>query len=423
MRIWRSRRLAAVSTGRYGRNPRGGPRAMCRRTRLCACCCLFTIAALIGTACQRGSDYVATTGSPERSSRNNAVSSAHQSDRVGDEEQTPLCSEIDLPIGEESQQADGYFQTLEDPASVGESHRKLAAVYLPPGTSRPDALTIIQSGGSSSPSVHTVPLGPSVELHPSLLTSSRVGDIVISPDRWFVPVTVTTFMDLDELVQKHPDFASQHIDYDWVEPDWYGERGDGGVVVRRLDGLSADGTGAPYECFISWEELGTTGELFDTYGSYNYGNDPYPRIRSQVSGFIWTARWGDAPTRADLPNNQGRCCRVEILDTGYVAISDVTQDGSHNNLSAAPPIHYSSDGVSWSKVDVPTRLFSDYMGIDPWEIRIWVCSVQSTDTGVLIRQALGGVIWEPFCGEGTYWSADENLTNWRKLLAPPPGSG
>ena len=411
-----------MSTDGQVRSPRVGPSATLWRTCLRACCCLVTVAALLGTACQREPEHIIALGSPEQSSGINAVSSAHQSDRAGDDEKTPLCSEVDLPVGDERRQAERYFETPEDPASVSDGRRKLAAVYLPSSTSRLDTLAIVQSDGLHSPSVHTVPLGPGVALHPSLLTSSRVGELVIDSTRWFIPVTVTTYMDIYELVRRHPHFASRNVEVHRVLPSWYGEHGDGGVVVEWPDGLAT----APFECFVSWEELGTTGELFDTYGSYNYSNDPYPRVHSQVHGFIWTARWGQPPARAELPDNRGRCCQIEILDTGYVAISDVKQDGTYNNLSAAPPVHYSPDGLAWNEVDVPTRLFSDYMGIDPWEIPIWVCSVQSTDTGVLVRQALGGIAggtFYTFCGEGTYWSADGDLTNWRKLLAPPPGYG
>ena len=135
-------------------------------------------------------------------------------------------------------------------------------------------------------------------------------------------------------------------------------------------------------------------------------------------GYILTASWGEEPVRAELPVNRGRCCKIDVLDTGFVAISDVVPVGSDPWPELAPPVHYSSDGLTSAIVDVPTRCFM-YDGEPRREVPIWISSVDSTESGVVIRES-------PWIGwsrgfDFNYWSADGDLTNWRRLLAPPPG--
>ena len=198
--------------------------------------------------------------------------------------------------------------------------------------------------------------------------------------------------------------------------------------LRQLLGLTlvgryetAEDEPLPFRCFASWEQMGVTSkrfsELYATY-AYNFWTaSPYLDI-DQMFGYILTAQWGEEPTRTQLPVNHGRCCKIDVLDTGFVAISDVRTPGGHwpDNPS---PVHFSSDGLTWEAVDVPTRYFS-YDGEPQWEIPIWVCSAESDGAGgVLIRETWGHNSGP--CGMTTYWSADGDLTNWRRLPAPPPG--
>ncbi len=274
--------------------------------------------------------------------------------------------------------------------------------------------------------MHSVELSPTGAMHPLLRTHSSVGDIVVTSERWFIPVTVTPFLDPSQLIPG--DVARQVIDvYDIYE---YG-RGPQQLPGIALGGeyYDADGELAPFKCSVLWSQIGVTSEQFsELFSEYAYniqlhGTDfptyvGYPNI-DQTSGYILTATWGEEPARAQLPDNRGHCCSIEVLDTGFVAISNVVPPGRYRWPEYAPPVHYSSDGLTWEVVDVPTHYVGHQPGEPRWEVPIWVCSAESTDSGsAIIREALHSF---DGCSDFAYWTADGDLTNWRKLLAPPPG--
>ena len=347
-----------------------------------------------------------------------------------DELDPPLCSETDLPRDERDavapvEKAPIDIPEWQRPQPVSEGNRTVAADYVALADDEDGALQVTITAPSGKQTVHMLPLGSSTELHPSLTEWSRTERIVVAPDRWLIPVTTWTNLEyLDVLVRRHPAIERRPVRINRVD-DWpHPQTGESGVMVEGSIGLSPDGV-EQFDCFIPWEESGTTEELWNKYGQYQRSNKPRFGLE-QLSGYIWTARWGEEPVRAALADNRGTCCRIDVLDNGFVAISSIVTS-EYSTAASAPLVHYSTDGIEWDAVVLPTWLYAFHEVFGPAEVPIWVCSVQSTDTGLLIRQAAEapGSSWPftPGCGEGTHWSADKDWTNWRRLLAPPPGYG
>lgn len=349
-----------------------------------------------------------------------------------DELDPPLCSETDFPRDERDavtqvEEAPIDIPEWQRPKPVSDGIRTVAAEYVALADDQDGALQVTITVPSGQPTVHVLPLGATAELHPSLHQWSRTERIVLSPDRWLIPVTMwTNLEDLHVLIRRHPAIEGRdaRINYLGTSPRMHPQSGEDGVMVAGSIGLSADAA-EQFECFIPWEESGTTEELWYRYGQYQMSNKPRFGLE-QLSGYIWTGRWGEEPVRAELTDNRGECCWIDVLDKGFVAISSIVTS-EYSFATSAPLVHYSADGIEWDAVVLPTYVYGFHEVFESAEVPIWVCSVQSTDTGLLIRQAAEapGSSWPftPGCGEGTYWSADKDWTNWRRLLAPPPGYG
>ena len=347
-----------------------------------------------------------------------------------DEVDSPLCSEIDIPrsdLATVTPEASDPLNIPEHlrPQPVSDGSRTIAAEYVAQADHDDVALKVTITAPGQEETVHLLPLGASGELHPALSTRSRTWRIVTAPDRWLIPVSVTTELEsLGTLVRRHPSFVWRDLRFDNIWPNW-DEQGDADGVHVTGRAITTDGDERHFGCDTSWDELGITSDLYDTYGRPFMENKYRPRIE-ELSGFIWTARWGEDPVRAELADNRGTCCEIDVLDKGFVAISS-TATSEYSGWESAPIVHYSADGIVWDQVVLPTWVYHYYEVFGPAEVPIWVCSVQPTDTGVLIRESLrdSGGTWplDGTCDEGTYWSAEKDLTNWRKLLSPPPGYG
>ena len=347
------------------------------------------------------------------------------SDDAENHAKVPPCDTIAFPVitGDEllTESLDNttgeLFAPLPDPAPATDGRHKIVALYLPKHPRVPLELLIVHTDDAGTAAMHSVRLASTDNLHPLLETSSEAGDIVVTPERWFIPVTVTTYLDLSHLVPGDVDHRA--IDVHDIYDYWRGGQ-QLGLTLRGYHDSVGDERLA-FQCFASWDQMGVTSEhSAEWYSKYTdgfMGPSPYPDI-DQIFGYVLTAPWGGEPVRAQLPVNRGRCCKIEILDAGFVAISDVVQAGEHAWPEDAPPVHYSSDGLTWEAVDLPTRYVS-YDGGPSFEVPIWICSVHSAEPGVVVREARG-IGWER-CSDFAYWTADGDLTNWRKLLAPPPG--
>ena len=366
-----------------------------------------------------------------------AVDSEAGDDEADDHAEAPPCGEIAFPAdtGEElvgesfDSSADGSLHIGgPDPAPATDGQHKIVALYLPSHPRDPRELLIVQTNGDGRAVMHSVRLVPTENLHPLLRSSSVAGEIVVTPERWFIPVTVTTYLDPSQLIPGDVDRRAIDV-HDIYE---YGREPLQPPGIA-LDGYyyDADDEGAPvpFKCFVSWAQMGVTSEQFsELFSEYAYdlvehesGFTMYGMYHNpgRTSGHILTAPWGEEPVRVQLPINRGNCCTIDVLDTGFVAIPNVVPPGRYRWPDLAPPVHYSSDGITWEVVDLPTHYVGHQPGEPRWEVPIWVCSAESTDSGsVIIREAHFSF---DGCSDFAYWTADGDLTNWRKLLAPPPG--
>lgn len=347
----------------------------------------------------------------------------------------PLCRELVFPEGAVAEPVLVGTRWDADPPSIEFDGWSVSAMHAPDpnwahsaidaviSAERADSrafedqfLFVTVTSESGTERTHRLPLSPPWEVHPSLHTAADAGRMVADEAGWIVPVGVITFMDSRLLVSE---YFAEHAPGVVTVRAHYDEEGQiSGLRIIFGNGSGYDGSDYAGECLASWEELGTTEDLFDQYGAFVDFNKPYTAV-SQESGYLWVSRWGGEPVQVELPDQWGRCCSIQVLDDGYVAFSSTVQAGVSNWPHGQDRLHYSKDGLEWRKVDLPTSKFTyDYDTNSPdteWiDIPIDVCSVKSTDSGVLIAQDLGrpydGSLW---CDTVRHWIADADLTNWR----------
>lgn len=116
-------------------------------------------------------------------------------DGTDNQTEAPPCTEVDFPVdtGEElvwesfdSDRGGSPLTGVPDPAPASDGQHKIAALYLPRDPNDPQELLIVHTDDEGTASTHTVRLSSSEGLHPLLQTSSDVGDVVVTPERWFI---------------------------------------------------------------------------------------------------------------------------------------------------------------------------------------------------------------------------------------------
>lgn len=396
--------------------------------------CVLAVATLFFTACAGAPDRVVTEGYFEGETQTQ-VTPAQTFRDAQSETELPLCSDIYLPDALEEPRQFVPDAAPVDPPSARHGRNTITIEYAPQGASNSAAIRIFQSDGSAMSVVHTVPSMSSAQAPPWLNTSVRVQNIVVTAERWLMPVTETSRVQFSHFLPG--DIAHDAISVYAVRPSVRG--------VDRLHGLTFSGSYSEseldpvgFDCFWPWERMSVTPKaLALTARQMELGDD----VRL-ISDYILTARWGEAPTRTKEPGWAHGCCDIRVVDAGLVAIAHGVPPWYPERYDVCPyasdcypVLHYSSDGLTWRVVDLPTRYVGSnpYSGHDDFELPIWVCSVESTATSVVIREAIEfDDAWWLYngygddypgldvCNEVTYWTADGDLTNWRKLLAPPP---
>jgi len=372
----------------------------------------------------------------EPSAPSDAVDSTAVPDGTGWEPPVlPLCRDLVFPEGAAAELAEVSTRWDYDPPSVEFDGWSVSAMHAPgpnwaysaldaviyaeradPRAFEDQFLFVTVTSESGSEHTHRLPLAPPWGVHPSLRTAAHAGRIVVTDAGWMIPVSVITFMDSRLLVSEH--FAEYAPGVSEAVPHNDGHRNISGLRVRLINQSGYDGSDYAGECFASWAELGTTEEMYDQYGLFVVFNKPYHAV-GQESAYLWVSRRDGEPVQAELPNQWGSCCSFQVLDEGYLAFSETVQAGTHVWPFNGPRLHYSRDGFEWREVDLPTTKFTfDDAYTDPadieWiDIPIWVCSVESTDSGVLIAQGQGHSHDGTMCDTVRYWIADSDLTNWR----------
>ena len=238
-------------------------------------------------------------------------------------------------------------------------------------------------------------------LHPSLDAAHVARSIELGPDGWLVNVIATVYVDFISLLPHDiANTATRFYIYRHSQDD-----GTDGLMIEH----SADGSGGrDQKRFVGWEEIEVPPELFDTYG--NVSNKPYhPPWR--MSGSVWTADWGAAPTRSELPvADGGTCCIVVGTAAGYFAVEDTKGPGYGPRWGVPTELFFSPGGHEWTEVD-------HLAGEDAW-----LNSVFALHDGVFVLST--GTTGHNFIAEYgeawivEAWIVDANGLNWQQTDLP-----
>ncbi|MXY03785.1 MAG: hypothetical protein F4Y66_13270 [Acidimicrobiales bacterium] len=409
------------------------------------CVVAAAVCALLMTACQQTPDHMVTAGPIDRESPAHATPAAETARYTQSEDDLQLCSNIDFSQAVRKPRPADPYALLKGPVSARRGTHEITVTYVPRDATRANSLRLVHADGLARPAAHTVPLVTSAFGWPWLLRPAHILSIAANAERWLLAMRVHARVQWSQFLPGEFDPDAVRAT---VRPRVQGAEGVRGLAFAGTYDESDDETAESvrFECFASWAQMGVTPEELALAGiSLDYETGDIPPGLTYVSTYILTARWGEEPIRTGpSPYVRGNCCDIQAFDTGFVAFSPGVFPWASRSYecevsasTCSPTLHLSSDGLAWEPVEVPTRYFGSnpYSGHNDFEIPIWVCSVATTADGLLVREAVDLDNWEIYrhyeegydvlslCGEGTYWLVDEDLTNWRKLLAAPAGFG
>ena len=258
-----------------------------------------------------------------------------------------------------------------------------------------------------------MPIPRPAGLHDSLQAAPRLVDLSLDDQGWLLELETARFMNLlslmpDDIRESAIEARPKH------DGPWYDESsGEGMTVEWRTDGTSYGSF--PYTRFVSWDELGTTSELYYEYGAV--AMKPYLQPW-HYSGSIFAASWGQSPTRFELPWYADGIVRTE---SGYVGLSDHSLAGYDPSRFGPAVIGFSSDGETWDEL-------GPIAGPETW-----IRSIHAVNAGVLAFSspaaghegpaAAGG--WGSTMGDDPnpangviYWLGDPDGSNWQPIEIP-----
>ena len=181
-------------------------------------------------------------------------------------------------------------------------------------------------------------------LHQSLQTYFDVIDLDVTQSGWLLEAVTSAYIDLPSLVPaeirrsasriRPTDYDGEGVTFEWT-PNEDHEPADAGPQTGRF----------------SWEELGTTLDMYLEYGIDGLiRNKPYIPPW-QMFGSVWVAAWGEDPVRAELPSGGDRCCSIAPTGTGYIGLSDHSVGGYAKPWRFGPAsLVFSPDGLSWEVI-------------------------------------------------------------------------
>ena len=250
-----------------------------------------------------------------------------------------------------------------------------------------------------------VPIPRPEGLHASLHAAPSLVGVSLSEHGWLLELRTVTYMNLFSLMPADIRESAHSIEPKWDGP-WHDEStGESGMTVEWWTDEASRRD--PHTRFISWEELGTTRDLYYDYGAI--GNKPYhPSWR--YSGSILVAPWGSSPKRFDLPDVH-KCCTI-WTESGFVSLTDPSEGGYAPWWFGSGNVVFSSDGETWD-VQGPIA------GEDTWVTRI-----VAVNSGVVAFSSVADE-YDSMIGDdpdlvpgAVYWLADPDGTNWREIELP-----
>ena len=274
-----------------------------------------------------------------------------------------------------------------------------------------------------------VPLPPPTDLHPVLITSPSLEQIVAGPNGWMIRVTVSAQISLYELL---PDDVAESIN--WSSRCTFEYSAYQFDVFAYQDGKSGimvcwhDEEGSRQEIFLPWEDLNMDRDTFWYYGS-NFGNKPYLQSPN-FSGWVWPGKWDP---NENVPSNDGwvqlpyigdkLCCEVLSTHAGYLALTIPWFAGYSPIKSGTQVLFFSPDGRGWSRVETPEETHAKSDWGTPCEESYWfVESIEDFNGKVLAKAENSHNHWNwDWEARGSpprrSWIIDPDGTNWRLLDA------
>ena len=250
-----------------------------------------------------------------------------------------------------------------------------------------------------------VPIPRPEGLHASLQAAPRLVGLSLSDHGWLLELKTVAYMNLFSLMPADIRESADGIEPKWDGP-WHDETtGESGMTVDWwTDEASRH---EPHTRFVSWEELGTTQDLYYDYGAI--GNKPYhPSWR--YSGSILVAPWGDSPQQFDLPTVH-ECCTI-WTESGFVSLTDPSEAGYAPWWFGSGNVVFSSDGETWD-------VLGPIAGEDTW-----VTSIRAVDSGVIAFSSVADE-YDRMIGDDPdlvprtiYWLGDPDGSNWQEIELP-----
>jgi len=281
------------------------------------------------------------------------------------------------------------------PANIDEHFERLNRILEVPPTVHVSRTTDLQDWDTVSL------LNPRPEgLHDSLLTAPSLVGLSWLENGWMVAIETVTFMEFYPLLPDEIREPSIEVMY-WYDDNSLGDL-EQGITIEWWTEETAD----PNIQFFTWEELGTTEQLYWDYGFV--ANKPY-HPNDRYSGSIWIATWGENPTRIDLPYISGgeRCCRTIKTDAGYIGLSDPEVAGYNPSWWGSGELVFSADGRNWSRIASPSP--RDH----------WGSSISAVDGGVIFSSIEPADDEEdPLAGTTRHWIGAPDGSNWQPIELP-----
>ncbi|MXZ52446.1 MAG: hypothetical protein F4Z34_04585 [Acidimicrobiaceae bacterium] len=250
-----------------------------------------------------------------------------------------------------------------------------------------------------------IPIPRPEGLHASLHAAPRLVGMSLSEPGWLLELRTVTYMNLFSLMPTDIRESAHTIEPRRDGP-WHDEStGESGMTVEWwTDEARRD----LHTRFVSWEELGTTEELYDDYGFVD-GRIDHPS--SRISGSIIAASWGENSKQFDLPDGY-TCCNTVWTESGYVRLSDRSAGGYKIWAFGPSNIFFSSDGTTWDVLGPITQENAP------------ITSIRAVNSGVVaFRDLREEYAWalgdDPDLVPPTiYWLGDPDGSDWREIELP-----
>jgi len=220
--------------------------------------------------------------------------------------------------------------------------------------------------------------------------------LVIGPDGWLLQTTTHLGVDFQVLAPTDIRESARYIRFG--EPE-----SQGLIVYWETEQQAPDEPN--HSRFVTWEELGIDEDTYLHYGVAEYANKPYMPSRL-ISGAVWAANWGGAPTRTELPSvSQAAWWNVVGTDAGYIALPRLGEPGYPPLVGRVHEMFFSPDGLTWNAVRAP------------WVEGVSLGTLAAVANGVLVE---GGVSEESYYEpvRSQLWLGDATGSDWRSVALP-----